>query len=158
MPTRPFPALRLRSRALRTASLAALLFIAALPLGAQQPAPVDSNAIKQVDIGGQWFRSACYECHASNLADPDFKAKWAGKTAFELFERMRATMPDSDPGSLTPETYAALTAYLLKLNGVPSGTMLSTDSASLAAIKLTFPAAPAASAAASKSVSTTTPR
>lgn len=136
MPTTPFPALRSLSRA----AGAAALMIATLPLAAQEPAPVDSAAIKQVDIGGQWFRSQCVECHANNLSDPDFKAKWAGRTAYELYDRMRNSMPDSDPGSLTPETYAALTAYLLKLNGMPVGTSrISTDSSTLAGIKLAFP-------------------
>ena len=44
MPTKPFPALRSLSRA----AGAAALMIAALPLAAQEPTPVDSAAIKQV--------------------------------------------------------------------------------------------------------------
>jgi S-disulfanyl-L-cysteine oxidoreductase SoxD len=127
-------------RSLAGAAGAAALLIAARPLDAQQPVVADPTAIKQVDLGGQWFRSACYECHASNLSDPDFRAKWSGKSAFELYDRMRNTMPDSDPGGLTPETYVALTAYLLKLNGVAAGTAaLSTDSTALSSIKLAFP-------------------
>lgn len=136
MPKLTFPALRSPSRA----AGAAALLIAALPLAAQEPMPLDSAAIKQVVVGGQWFRSQCVECHANNLSDPDFKAKWAGRTAFELYDRMRNSMPDSDPGSLTPETYVALTAYLLTRNGMPVGTsMISTDSSTLASIKLAFP-------------------
>ena len=139
MPIRPLPAFRSLSRAAGTAAF----LIAAFPLAAQQavpPVPVASAAIKQVDIGGQWFRSRCVECHANNLSDPDFRSKWNGRNAYELFDRMRNTMPDSDPGGLTPETYVALTAYLLKLNGLPVGTsMLSTDSTALASIKLAFP-------------------
>lgn len=132
--------LPLALRSLLPAAVAAALLAAAHPVAAQQPAPVDSLAVRQVDIGGQWFRSACFECHANNLSDPDFKAKWNGRTAFELYDRMRNTMPDSDPGGLTPETYVALTAYLLKLNGMPVGTnMISTDSSALSSIKLTFP-------------------
>ncbi len=136
MPTPPVPALRSRARAVG----AAMLLVAALPLAAQEPVPVDSAAIKQADVGGQWFRSQCVECHANNLADADFRAKWAGRTAFDLYDRMRNSMPDSDPGSLTPETYVALTAYLLRLNGMPVGTsLITTDSTALASIKLAFP-------------------
>lgn len=119
----------------------AFLLLAASPLVAQQPVPTDTTAIaRQVDVGGQWFRSVCVECHADNLSDAEFRAKWNGRTAYDLFDRMRNSMPDSDPGSLTPETYAALTAYLVKLNGLPVGTtVLAPDSASLAPIKLVFP-------------------
>lgn len=122
----------------------ALILVAASPLAAQEPVPTDTSAIaRQVDVGGQWFRSVCVDCHADNLSDADFRAKWNGRTAYDLFDRMRNSMPDSDPGSLTPETYAALTAYLIKLNGLPVGTaVLAADSASLAPIKLVFPSTP----------------
>lgn len=121
-------------------ALLAVLLVSALPLRAQEPVTADSAAIKQADVGGQWFRSVCVECHANNLSDTDFRAKWGGRSAYELFDRMRNSMPDSDPGSLTPETYAALTAYLLRLNGMPIGTtMITTDSSTLAGIKLAFP-------------------
>ncbi len=30
-------------------------------------------------------------------------------------------MPEDDPGSLRPEEYAAAIAYILQLNGIPSG-------------------------------------
>lgn len=119
----------------------ALILVAASPLAAQEPVPADTAALaRQVDVGGQWFRSVCVECHADNLSDADFRAKWNGRSAYALFDRMRNSMPDSDPGSLTPETYAALTAYLLKLNGVPLGAaVLAPDSTALAPIKLVFP-------------------
>ena len=119
----------------------ALALLAASPLVAQQPVPADTAAVaQQVEVGGQWFRAVCVECHADNLSDAEFRAKWNGRTAYDLFDRMRNSMPDSDPGSLTPETYAALTAYLIKLNGLPVGTtVLAPDSASLAPIKLAFP-------------------
>ncbi len=103
-------------------------------------------AARQLDVGEQWFRSACLECHATgNLADADFRLQWRGKSAFELFDRIRSTMPASKPGSLTPGTYASIVAYLMKVNGMPVGTQrVSTDSSALASIRLTFPAAAAA--------------
>jgi len=110
------------------------------PLAAQQPAPVDTAAIaRQTELGRQWFRSVCTECHANNLSDPDFRAKWSGRSVFDLYDIMRNTMPDSDPGSLTDETYAALTAYLLRMNGTPADKVVTTDSATLANHKLAFP-------------------
>lgn len=116
------------------------------PLRAQDPVPVDSTVAKQLDLGAQWFRASCVECHATSLADPDFRLKWSGRTAYDLFETIRSTMPEHDPGSLTLGTYASIVAYLMKLNGMPVGTTaLSSDSTALAAVRLTF--APAASAA-----------
>ena len=117
--------------------------------GAQDPvpAPVDSaaEAVKQSELGEQWFRAACFECHATDaLANADFRLKWAGRSAYELFESIRSTMPESDPGSLTQGTYVAVVSYLMKLNGMPVGTSaLPSDSAGLSTVKLMF--APAVS-------------
>lgn len=154
-----FPTLMPNAPILRRAALAAALALAAAPLGAslgtpfgaplraQDPAPVDSTVAKQLDLGAQWFRASCVECHATSLADPDFRLKWSGRTAYDLFETIRSTMPEHDPGSLTLGTYASIVAYLMKLNGMPVGTTaLSSDSTALAAVRLTFvPAATAAS-------------
>lgn len=130
--------------------LAALLTIGStVPLRAQPVVtPVDSAAAaaaRQVDIGEQWFRSACLECHAvKGLDNADFRLKWRGRSAYDLFELIRSTMPDSKPGSLTPATYAAIVAYLMKVNGMPSEPRrVTSDSSSLASIRLTFPASSA---------------
>ena len=113
--------------------------------------PTDSvaAATRQLELGEQWFNSACVECHATRaLTSADFRLKWGGRNAFDLFELIRSTMPDSKPGTLTQGTYAAIVAYLLKLNGMAVGTQrLSADSGALVSIRLTFP-----------SSSSTTPR
>lgn len=109
-------------------------------LAAQEPSRDTSAVARQLEAGEQWFRAVCVECHADNVADADFRAKWNGRPAYDLFDRMRSSMPDSDPGSLTYETYVALTAYLMKLNGMPSGTApVPADSAALANLTLAFP-------------------
>lgn len=128
----------------------ALLLTGSPALAAAQSSPSADSlakaAARQLDVGEQWFRSACLECHATgNLADADFRLQWRGRSAFELFERIRSTMPASKPGSLTQGTYASIVAYLMKVNGMPVGTQrVSTDSSALASIRLTFPAAAAA--------------
>lgn len=146
MPTPSLPLSRL------TPVLAALLFLTAMiakPARAQDPAPIDSaaEAAKQVELGEQWFRAACFECHATGgLSNADFRLKWSGRTAYELVEAIRSTMPESDPGSLTQGTYIAVVAYLIRTNGMPVGTnALPADSAGLATIKLTFAPAPSTS-------------
>jgi mono/diheme cytochrome c family protein len=128
-------------------TIALLIAVAPVRLWAQPaPAPADSlaaAAARQLDVGEQWFRSVCMECHAmGNLTNPDFRLQWRGKSAFELFERIRSTMPSSKPGSLSQGTYASIVAYLMKVNGMPVGTRrVSSDSSALASIRLTFPAA-----------------
>jgi mono/diheme cytochrome c family protein len=103
-------------------------------------------AARQLELGEQWFRSACLECHAvRGLDNADFRLKWGGRNALDLFELIRSTMPEHKPGSLTQGTYAAIVAYLLKLNGMPPSQRLSSDSTQLAAIRLRFAAAPASS-------------
>jgi hypothetical protein len=70
------------------------------------------------------------------LTGPDFLAKWDGSTLGDLFELIRQTMPDDDPGALTPAQYADLLAYILSLNKFPSGsTELATDAKPLNEIR-----------------------
>jgi mono/diheme cytochrome c family protein len=108
--------------------------------GASAADSVAAAAARQLVVGEQWFVSACQQCHATGgLANADFRLKWSGRTAYELFERIRSTMPASRPGALTQGTYAAIVAYLLQQNGMRSvGRRLSSDSSALAAIRLTF--------------------
>ena len=117
---------------------------------AQAASPAQDSATaaaaRQLDLGEQWFRSACLSCHATGgLSNPDFRLKWSGRTAYELFERIRSTMPATHPGSLTQGTYASIVAYLLKANGMAVGVRrVSSDSTALASIRLTFSASAAA--------------
>lgn len=128
--------------------LCAATLPAALPSLAQAQAavtPADSAAAaaaRQVVLGEQWFRSACLECHAARgLDNADFRLKWGGRSALDLFALIRSTMPDGKPGSLTPGTYAAIVSYLMTVNGMPVGARrLSTDSSALMSIRLAFPA------------------
>ena len=43
-------------------------------------------------------------------------------TVADLFERVRTTMPQNDPGTLSRDQYADVVAFLLKSNGFPEGT------------------------------------
>ncbi len=98
-------------------------------------------AARQMDLGQQWFQATCVQCHAVGaVTNDDFRLKWNGRNAFELFERIRSTMPQSSPGSLTRGTYLAIVAYLMKLNGMPgAGRPVVGDSTALASVRLQFP-------------------
>ena len=57
-----------------------------------------------------------------------------------LFELIRSTMPESDPGSLARADYVDVTSYLAKLNGIAAGTTaLPEDEAALKKLTLPFP-------------------
>ena len=134
-------------RSLRRALVSALACSLATGAQAQTTASADSAtaaAARQLDLGEQWYRSACAECHAVKALDnADFRHKWNGRSAFDLFSLVRNTMPESRPGSLTQGTYVAILVYLMKLNGMPAGSRrLTSDSTALAALRLTFPASP----------------
>ena len=55
------------------------------------------------------------------LVGQDFLGKWTGATAGELFERIRTTMPQASPGSLSPQQYADIVAHIFNKNRFPAG-------------------------------------
>jgi mono/diheme cytochrome c family protein len=71
----------------------------------------------------------CTQCHgdgfvggpAPQLAGSEFTTRWDGKTVGDLFELIRLTMPDDDPGALPREQYADLIAYIFAVNKYPVG-------------------------------------
>lgn len=92
----------------------------------------------QATRGEGVFQKSCAECHvASDYQGDAFKSKFVGGSAFDMFELIRTSMPQSDPGSLPRQQYADLLAYFFKLNALPAGkNELSTESDSLKAIKV----------------------
>jgi hypothetical protein len=50
-----------------------------------------------------------------------FYGKWHGKPLSQLMTYLRLEMPQTDPGSLTSEEYGQVTAYMLRLTGMPAG-------------------------------------
>jgi mono/diheme cytochrome c family protein len=71
----------------------------------------------------------CTSCHGDGfdgggsppLVGPAFLARWEGRTVGDLFDLIRLTMPDDDPGALAREEYADLIAYILAVNKFPTG-------------------------------------
>ncbi len=76
----------------------------------------------QADRGQELFRSKCASCHAPNrFTDDFFYISFAGKPMWEMFDVISDTMPEDNPGSMKPEEYVDVMAYLLKLNAFPAG-------------------------------------
>ena len=128
-----------------------LLILAAsvLPLAAgAQPAKPALYTADQASAGAAVYAQSCAACHGQQLegvAAPALKgsafgemATAQGLTAQTLLDVIANTMPQSDPGSLKPEEFAAVTAYILQQNGYPAGTTaLTTGAAGLKDAKVT---------------------
>ena len=108
----------------------------------QDTVPVYSDS--QATAGATVWTKTCSECHETkDVTGADFRTKWAGQPVFTLFEQIRTTMPDGNPGSLPREDYAAAMAYIFKLNGLtPGAAPFTADSVALANVKLILPPAP----------------
>jgi len=93
---------------------------------------------EQAKSGEQTYAGMCTGCHttASHTGDV-FMNSWSGRPVSELYSFIKGAMPKSEPGSLTPDEYAAIVAYILKLNGMPAGRQpLPADSAALDKIRI----------------------
>ena len=86
----------------------------------------------QAHAGAIVYRRACLQCHGADLqgsagpavAGTEFRAtaKRNGWTLNDLRTTVFENMPFSNPGSLPPAQYAAVTAFLLASNCYPPGT------------------------------------
>jgi mono/diheme cytochrome c family protein len=130
-------------RRLSTLALACIALLWARVAAAQNPddAARGTYASDQAARGEKLFGQWCVECHArTDMSNPNFQIKWNGRTALELFDRISVAMPENYPGVMSPTEYLELVAYLLRLNGVPSGPApLAGDSASLSRVRVGAP-------------------
>lgn len=131
----------------RLMALTAAFGLAAIGVGAQGAKPALYTA-DQASAGANIYAQSCATCHgaamegtsAPALKGKDFSdvATAQSMTADTLYDVISSTMPQSDPGSLKPEEYAAVTAYILQQNGYPAGaTALAKGAAGLKDAKIT---------------------
>ena len=103
----------------------------------------------QVKRGSETYAAQCAACHdaqlagsgtAPALAGTDFMANWKDENVSALFERIRATMPADNPGSLKRDQVADLITFILNFNKFPLAQAdLPPDSDALKAIKIVAP-------------------
>ena len=100
----------------------------------------------QAERGEAVYRQECEVCHlpdlrgqqmSPSLVGVGFSFRWRGQTLNELFSSLKSTMPQAAPGSLTPQAYVDVMAFLLQANDFPSGASeLRADSAALGRIEI----------------------
>jgi len=86
---------------------------------------------EQATRGEALYGEHCVRCHgatlqgngegAKSLTDATFKSTWNGISMGALFDRVRLSMPQDKPGSLTRQQVADLLAFILRANRFPAG-------------------------------------
>lgn len=86
--------------------------------------------LDQAARGESLFAEKCSSCHgpdlnggemAPGLVGGNFTSNWNDLTLGDLFERIRISMPQNDPGSLSRQQNADILAFVLKKGSYPAG-------------------------------------
>ena len=132
----------------RWAALAvAAAAVSSLPLsGALAQSAVSSYTQDQANRGLRGYVDNCSGCHGPTfggsadvpaLAGSGFRMHWFVGSPATFMSFIVGNMPQDNPGSLDPKTYADIAAYLMSKNHVPVGTVeLPSDPDALANITL----------------------
>ena len=132
---------------MRTALMAGF---AAITLTCAFPAAADAPALytaAQAVAGAALFARQCAACHGAQLegvAGPALKgpvfhqmAAAQNLNAQSLLTVVSQSMPQDNPGTLSPAQYSALVAFILRENGYPAGSAeLSATTPNLKALSL----------------------
>ena len=109
--------------------LGAAGLLAAALVGATAEPPLRAQSPDQVVAGARIFGSTCANCHGARGEgagpdDPDApllvgpRGLTGFRHALELFEFVRDSMPQDQPGSLTADQYWSVSAWLLAQNSL----------------------------------------
>ncbi len=101
---------------------------------------------EQAARGAPLYAWSCAECHGSDLtggemapglAGSEFAWNWNGLSVGDLFERVRISMPQGVPGSVSRQEKADILAFMFARSGFPAGeTELASRTAMLAGISV----------------------
>jgi len=100
----------------------------------------------QARRGEAQYRISCATCHGVDLRGSEggkplmgrtFRSSLLDRTVGDVYENLRVTMPEDNPGTLPRAAYIDVIAYLLEANGYPAGAEeLAADSAALSRIRI----------------------
>jgi mono/diheme cytochrome c family protein len=86
----------------------------------------------QVQRGTAVFSATCSQCHTH-------RRNWQGRTFYDVFDQIRSTMPNDNPGGLARRDYIDVLSWILAENGYPAGSADITSDASMKAVKIVPP-------------------
>jgi hypothetical protein len=75
---------------------------------------------EQAARGRASYAGLCRSCHLPSSGN-SFAKLWAGRSVSDLFKYIMETMPDNNPGLLSPPDNADVVGYLLQVAGMPAG-------------------------------------
>jgi S-disulfanyl-L-cysteine oxidoreductase SoxD len=125
--------MKLKFAAIVLAPLATILLLHST-LHAQPPSKSIWEGIyteEQAKRGEALYAQECASCHggeltggemAPPLAGGEFLAGWDGLTVGDMFERIRISMPQNAPGSLSGQQNADILAFMFQAQKFPTGT------------------------------------
>ena len=107
-------------------TLLTVFIAAAAPHAAAQSLFSGGSAVRgNANTGQATYVQSCLACHgprlegspfAPALVGSSFQDHWRGKPAAELLAQMRKTMPPKGTGTVRPEAFPDLLAFLVKAN------------------------------------------
>ena len=86
--------------------------------------------VEQAKRGEKLYAEKCSACHgpdmnggemAPGLTGGEFTSNWNDLSLGDLFERMRISMPQNNPGSLSRQQYVDILAVMLGAGEFPAG-------------------------------------
>jgi len=112
---------------------ACLVLLAAIDVRAQQRTVWDGvYTEEQATRGEALYGEHCGKCHGATLqgngegalplTGATFKSTWNGVTMGAMFDRVRLSMPQDKPATMTRQQVADLLAFILRANKFPAGT------------------------------------
>ena len=116
----------------RVLGVASAIFVTAILVSAQAQKTVWDGVYteEQAKRGAEVYAEKCAMCHGDSLGGvesapaltgPAFYSTWEGENLNALFERIRMSMPQDNPGSLSRTQNADIVAHMLHVGGYPTG-------------------------------------
>ena len=107
-----------------------LLIVTATPTAQEKTTNSGIFTAEHVKRGEATYKKECVSCHgdglegdgfAPGLSGSDFMSAWNGTSVGDLYDRIRISMPPSNPASVPAQSKADIIAFVLEHNKFPVG-------------------------------------